>query len=108
MDVAQRGELGVVARRGLFDCPLRGFKLHFALIEGVNDAPRDIHAICDAVLARDLQVHVNLVRYNPPSAAHGRETPERVLEASAVRARVRVGVDVHASCGMFQLAGRPE
>lgn len=93
-------------------------KLHFALIEGVNDAPRDIHAICDAVLARDLQVHVNLVRYNPPSPAHGREPPERVLEASAkilrerLRARVRVvprvGVDVHASCGMFQLAGQPE
>jgi 23S rRNA (adenine2503-C2)-methyltransferase len=88
------------------------FKLHYAFIEGENDSEADVHAICDAVEQRGLYVHVNVVRYNPPSAQHGAEPPEPVLQRNAAifaerlpRARVRViprvGFDVQASCGMF-------
>lgn len=87
-------------------------KLHYAFIEGENDAEHDVHGICDAIEERRLLVHVNVVRYNPPSAEHGRESPEAVIrrnagifEARLPHARVkiipRVGADVQASCGMF-------
>lgn len=86
-------------------------KIHHAVIRGVNDAPEDVHAICDAVLERELKVHVNLVRYNPPSDAHGEEATQAALEEALrifrtrLRARAkivpRVGPDVYASCGMF-------
>jgi 23S rRNA (adenine2503-C2)-methyltransferase len=88
------------------------FKLHYAFIEGENDSEADVHAICDAIEQRGLYVHVNVVRYNPPSPQHGTEPPEEVLQRNAAifsqrlpRARVRViprvGFDVQASCGMF-------
>lgn len=87
-------------------------KIHQAFIEGENDSEADVHAICDAVEARGLFAHVNIVRYNPPSERHGRESPETVLERNAkifaerlsnarVRVIPRVGFDVNASCGMF-------
>jgi 23S rRNA (adenine2503-C2)-methyltransferase len=88
------------------------FKLHYAFIEGENDSEADVHAICDAVEERGLYVHVNVVRYNPPTPQHGAEPPEEVLQRNAAifssrlpRARVRViprvGYDVQASCGMI-------
>lgn len=87
-------------------------KIHYAFIEGENDSEADVHGICDALDARGLYVHVNIVRYNSPSERTGREPSEEVLERNAAifrqrlpRARVRViprvGYDVHASCGMF-------
>ncbi len=87
-------------------------KIHYAFIAGENDSERDVHAVCDALESRDLYVHVNIVRYNPPSPAHGAEPPDDVLERNAAifrtrlaKARVRViprvGFDVQASCGMF-------
>lgn len=87
-------------------------KIHYAFIAGENDGEADVHAVCDALEARGLYAHVNIVRYNPPSARHGLEPPEAVLQRNAAifaarlpRARVRViprvGFDVHASCGMF-------
>ncbi len=87
-------------------------KIHYAFIEGQNDSEADIHAVCDAVQARDLYVHVNIVRYNPQSAEYGRESSEAIFERNTSifeerlpKARVqvipRVGFDVHASCGMF-------
>lgn len=87
-------------------------KVHYAFIAGENDAEADVHAVCDAIEARGLYVHVNIVRYNPPSAQHGVEPSEDVLERNAaifasrlaparVRVIPRVGFDVHASCGMF-------
>ena len=72
-----------------------------------------MHAICDAVEARGLRVHVNVVRYNPfDPARHGAEPDEAVIARNAAlftrrlpEARVkvisRVGSDVQASCGMF-------
>ncbi|MFK7986377.1 MAG: radical SAM enzyme, Cfr family protein [Sandaracinaceae bacterium] len=86
-------------------------KLHFAFIDGLNATPADVHAICDAVLARDLFVHVNVVRYNPPTPEHGAEPPNDRFEelVALLRSRLpgrvkvipRVGPDVYASCGMF-------
>jgi adenine C2-methylase RlmN of 23S rRNA A2503 and tRNA A37 len=87
-------------------------KIHYAFIAGQNDTERDVHAVCDALEARGLHVHVNIVRYNPPSPAHGDEPADDVLERNRAifrsrlgKARVqliaRVGYDVQASCGMF-------
>ncbi len=87
-------------------------KIHYAFIAGENDSERDVHAVCDALEAPSLYAHINIVRYNPPSPAHGEEPPDDVLERNAAifrarlaRARVRViprvGFDVQASCGMF-------
>ena len=87
-------------------------KIHYAFIEGQNDSADDVNAVCDAIEARGLSVHVNIVRYNPPSPRHGSEPADEVLERNAgifrarlpnARVRVigRVGFDVHASCGMF-------
>ena len=48
-------------------------KLHYAFIEGENDAETDVHAICDAVERRKLMVHVNIVSTTrPPPAASNR------------------------------------
>jgi adenine C2-methylase RlmN of 23S rRNA A2503 and tRNA A37 len=87
-------------------------KIHFAFIRGHNDSEASVHAICDALAARALHAHVNIVRYNPPSPDHGEEPDEVVIERNAKifrerlpHARVqvvpRVGFDVNASCGMF-------
>jgi 23S rRNA (adenine2503-C2)-methyltransferase len=87
-------------------------KIHYAFIAGENDSERDVHAVCDALEARGLYVHINIVRYNPPGPTHGEEPSENVLErnmaifsARLAKARVRViprvGFDVKASCGMF-------
>jgi adenine C2-methylase RlmN of 23S rRNA A2503 and tRNA A37 len=87
-------------------------KIHYAFIAGENDSERDVHGVCDALESRGLYAHINIVRYNPPSPAHGEEPPDDVLERNAAifrtrlpKARVRViprvGFDVQASCGMF-------
>ncbi len=87
-------------------------KIHYAFIEGENDSEADVHAVCDALEARGLYVHINIVRYNSPSERAGKEPADEVLERNAAifrqrlpRARVRViprvGFDVYASCGMF-------
>ena len=87
-------------------------KIHYAFIAGENDGEHDVHAVCDALEARGLYVHINIVRYNPPGAAQGEEPPEDVIQRNAAifrarlpKARVRViprvGFDVQASCGMF-------
>ena len=92
-------------------------KIHHALIDGENDRDADVHAICDALEARGLYVHVNIVRYNPASERLGREAPEPVIDRHVdifrrrlPKARVkvipRVGFDVAASCGMFAAPGR--
>lgn len=87
-------------------------KIHYAFIAGENDGEADVHGVCDALEARGIYAHVNIVRYNAPSPAHGAEPPEEILERNAAifrarmpKARVRViprvGFDVQASCGMF-------
>lgn len=87
-------------------------KIHYAFIAGENDAPEQVHAVCDAIEAHQLLCHVNIVRYNPASPRQGTEPDEGVIEANArifaerlpharVRVIPRVGFDVAASCGMF-------
>lgn len=87
--------------------------LHHAYIAGENDSECDVHAICDALEARRLMTHVNVVRYNSPDPSrHGVEPAEEIIQRNAAiyrdrlpNARVsviaRVGYDVAASCGMF-------
>lgn len=86
--------------------------LHWAFIAGVNDDPATIAGIIAAVRAHGLRVDVNIVRYNPFSAAQGAEPPREVIERNArlledglpgtrVQIVPRVGFDVKASCGMF-------
>jgi adenine C2-methylase RlmN of 23S rRNA A2503 and tRNA A37 len=91
----------------------RIIKLHYAFIAGENDSEADVHAICDALEARRLVAHVNIVRYNPHDPErHGVEPTGGVIERNAaiyrtrmpnarVRVIPRVGFDVQASCGMF-------
>lgn len=87
-------------------------KIHFALIEGVNDSVESAQAIGDAVTKRRLRVDYALVRYNPPSEKYGKETPvewthrfaeelEDASPGSRIKMVDRVGPDVAASCGMF-------
>ena len=87
-------------------------KIHFAFIEGENDSEQAMREMADAILARDLKVSLNIVRYNPHSNQYGRESEESVIERNvqmltewikpvAVRIVPKVGFDVKASCGMF-------
>lgn len=86
--------------------------LHWALIEGENDADETFSSIADFVAASGLDARFNLVRYNPHSARTGAEAPDDRYEAALDRigsamkvpgSRIvpRVGFDVNASCGMF-------
>jgi len=87
-------------------------KIHFAFIEGENDAERDMHAMADAIENHGLRVDLNIVRYNPYSDKQGRESSLAVIERNVgiltdrlhpenVRIVPKVGFDVKASCGMF-------
>lgn len=86
--------------------------LHWAFIEGENDADTDVEAVLEAVQRHGLKARYNLVRYNPHDARHGVEpNGERIkalfdkvskgLGNPASRIVPRVGFDVKASCGMF-------
>lgn len=87
-------------------------KIHYAFIAGENDSEADVNGVCDALEARGIYAHINIVRYNPPTPDHGAEPADEVIERNAAifrtrlpKARVRViprvGFDVAASCGMF-------
>lgn len=89
----------------------RRLSLEWALIDGVNDRPRD--AVELARFARPLAAHVNLIVLNPTPGYPVRGSgPERVddflarLGAERVNATVRVtrGAQIEAACG--QLARR--
>lgn len=86
-------------------------KIHFAFIEGENDSPESVRAICDLVNEHRLGVNVNIVRYNPPNDS-SKESNEATIQRNAelfrtllpgslVQVVPRVGFDVHASCGTF-------
>lgn len=89
--------------------------LHWALMEGENDAVTEAEAICREASARGLQFDFNLVRYN---AANGKskeasrdridaylaEMSRHIKAPNRVKEIPRVGFDVAASCGMFLTA----
>jgi adenine C2-methylase RlmN of 23S rRNA A2503 and tRNA A37 len=86
--------------------------LHFAVIEGQNDAMDVLEDLVHYVRCENLRVKFNLVRYNPYSEKQGKE-PEldkleeifeyynRAFQGEKNRIVPRVGFDVKASCGMF-------
>lgn len=87
-------------------------KIHYAFIEGENDAISDVRDVCQAILDHGLRVNVNVVRYNPAHSRLGVEPPENIvirnadvfreyLPGARVKVIPRVGADVYASCGMF-------
>lgn len=87
-------------------------KIHFAFIEGENDSERDMYEMAAAISSRDLNVDLNIVRYNSFSEKYGRESSESVimrnseilrklLQPKNIRIVPKVGHDVKASCGMF-------
>ena len=86
-------------------------KIHFAFIKGENDSEHSVRGICEALQRNELDVDVNIVRYNPPDA-NSQESDETTVERNAqlfqqllpkadVRIIPRVGLDVKASCGTF-------
>ncbi|MDB5716218.1 MAG: radical enzyme Cfr family protein [Sphingomonadales bacterium] len=86
-------------------------RIHFAMIEGENDSREDMEMITTAIKDHHLDVDFNIVRYNPGDDS-SRETSEAAIfknadylrelnETSTVQVVTRVGLDVHASCGMF-------
>jgi 23S rRNA (adenine2503-C2)-methyltransferase len=90
----------------------RRLSFEWALIEGVNDSPRDAAEL--AALARPLGAHVNLIPLNATAGYDGAATPRGAarrfgawLAEGGVVATVRVtrGADIAAACG--QLAGAP-
>ncbi|MCV9964206.1 radical SAM protein [Pararhizobium sp. BT-229] len=89
--------------------------LHWALIDGENDAVQDAEAICREARGRGLQFDFNLVRYNAANEKSNEAPRERIDAYLAAMSRhittpnrvkeiPRVGFDVAASCGMFLTA----
>jgi 23S rRNA (adenine2503-C2)-methyltransferase len=88
--------------------------IEYLLLDGVNDAPA--HATALAALLRSAApggFHVNLIVYNPTSAAY-RASPDAAVEAFRARLeRARVpasvrrsrGRDIDAACGQLAVRG---
>jgi 23S rRNA (adenine2503-C2)-methyltransferase len=86
----------------------RRLSFEWALIDGVNDNPRDAIELAD--LARPLRAHVNLIALNPtPGYLTRGSSPARVhafkdsLETLGVNVTVRStrGMDIDAACGQL-------
>lgn len=89
--------------------------LHWAMIAGQNDSEKDVAEVIEAVVSRGLRAKYNQVRYNPHDDRHGVEPTLEVLNARFAQIQEglgfsgelgsrqvpRVGMDVQASCGMF-------
>jgi len=85
-------------------------KLHWAFIKNENDSEKDVAEIIKLIYKHQLQVDINIVRYNPYSEIYGQESDliyDRVLDlrvklpTSKIKVVERVGFDCKASCGMF-------
>jgi len=86
--------------------------LHFAFIKGQNDSIQDMKDIESLLSKYDLDYKVNIVRYNPHHSQSYVESPIDTIKQNmeiisnfkgckAIQMISRVGLDVHASCGMF-------
>ena len=99
------------ACRDYFAAKGRRVSFEWALIDGVNDRPRDAEEF--AALARDLRAHINLIPLNPTPGYEVRGTPMprviafrdrlRALGANATVRRNR-GTDIDAACGQLRAA----
>jgi len=96
----------------------RRLSFEWALIDGVNDRPRDVEEL--AAYARPLRAHVNLIPLNPTPGYATRGTPadgvrrfHRALVDAGVNATVRRnrGTEIDAACGQLRAthaAGAPQ
>ena len=99
------------ACRDYFAAKGRRVSFEWALIDGVNDRPRDAEEF--AALARELRAHINLIPLNPTPGYEVRGTPMprviafrdrlRALGANATVRRNR-GTDIDAACGQLRAA----
>lgn len=82
-------------------------RIHYAVIDGVNDKDLDVMFLYNAFSRARLIYDVNLVYYNPYSKNYGKEGKMNLVqsywEGHGIKTNIvsRVGFDVHASCGMF-------
>lgn len=86
-------------------------KVHFAFIRGQNDSEGSVRGVCEAIHQHELDVDINIVRYNPPDlnsqesdepvVARNVQLLQQLLPKATVRVIPRVGLDVKASCGTF-------
>jgi 23S rRNA (adenine2503-C2)-methyltransferase len=102
------GEL-MTACREYVDRTHRRVTFEYALMDGVNDDPRQAHALAD--LLEGLLCHVNLIPLNPTAGSPYRPSPsERVSAFKEVltrrgintTVRARKGVDIQAGCGQLR------
>lgn len=87
----------------------RRVSFEVAMIDGVNDAPEDAHAV--ARLLGGLLCHVNLIPYNPTANPHLAASEETRVESFAailgdkhipVTVRQSMGADIQAGCGQLR------
>lgn len=89
----------------------RRITFEWALIQGVNDSPKDAQEL--AALVKGMLCHINIIPLNPTSEYSGKATTKdnaeefkKVLELSGIPCTIRLrrGIDIHAGCG--QLASK--
>ena len=108
----------IEACRSYYEKTGRRISFEYAMIDGVNDSPRQAKLL--AKLARSVAAHVNLIPLNyveertfKPSTPENMERFIEILSDSGVNVTVRrrLGSDVDASCGQLrrkmQRGGRP-
>ena len=87
------------------------FMVEYLLLKGVNDGPEDLAALVD--LLRGVNVHINLIQFNPHPGADFEPVPKAARETFGaalrkegfkVTLRYSLGNDIAAACG--QLAGK--
>ncbi len=92
----------------------RRLSFEWALIDGINDRPRDAAELAE--IARPLRAHVNLIPLNPTPGWPTRGTPRAGvvafrdrLRALGVNATVRAnrGADIDAACGQLAASASP-
>lgn len=87
-------------------------KLHWAFIKDHNDKLSDVAGIVNAIKSHELDVKINIVRYNPHESQTYEESNletinslvafmRNIIGNSNVKVVDRVGIDVKASCGTF-------